>query len=76
MNIDENTHNEQKQKLIDALSLERDRFSSRGQDITDHNLAINYLKTGERPKYYEDYDLLSGCIDDYNQMLSDYLANK
>ena len=34
---------ERKQKLIEALKLERLRFAERGQDTTEHDIAIQFL---------------------------------
>ena len=39
----------------------------------EYDLAIRYLETGEHPKYYNDNDLLYTCIEDFDQIYSDYI---
>ena len=41
----------------------------------DYTLAIEYLNTGEYPRYYNDFDLLYACIEDFEQMCNDYDIN-
>lgn len=62
-----------KHKLAEALKEEYERLKHRGNlDEEDYNLAIQYLETGKHPEYYNDYDLLYACIDDFEQMCRDY----
>ena len=64
-----------KQKLIDALKVERDWFEKSGHSTIEHDVAIAYLESGsynENPDYYE---LLDACINDYDTVCSDYGVN-
>jgi len=63
-----------KDKLIEALTTERNLFSSRGQDTTEHDVAIEYLKTGKLPTDYIEYEfeLLDAAIHDIETLYSDY----
>lgn len=65
---------DKKLKLAEALKEEYDRLAYMGRlNKEDYDLAINYLETGEHPRHYNDYDLLYACIEDFDQMCSDYL---
>lgn len=66
-----------KLKLAEALKEERDRLpeiNSFGEktNFEDYELAIRYLETGEYPRHYNDFVLLYGCIEDFEQMCFDY----
>ena len=61
---------ERKQKLIDALKIERGHFEARGQSILEHDVAIEYLETGRT----DEFELLDACMNDYDIMCSDYGA--
>lgn len=64
---------DKKQQLADALSEEHQRLVHMGKlNSEDYSLAVRYLETGEHPKYYNDYELLYACIEDFEQMCSDY----
>lgn len=63
-----------KQKLIDALKVERGNFEARGQSTLDHDAAIEYLETGKTDKDPDEFELLDACMYDYEIMLSDYGA--
>ena len=65
---------ERKQKLIDALKVERGHFEKRGQSTLEHDVAIEYLETGRTDKDPYHYELLDACINDYKTMLSCYGA--
>jgi hypothetical protein len=65
---------ERKQKLIDALKVERGDFEARGQSTLEHDIAIQYLETGRTDEDPKEFELLEACIYDYNTMLSDYGA--
>lgn len=60
-------------KLAQALKEEYKELAHRGNlDLEDYELAIKYLETGEHPKYYNDFDLLYACIEDFEQICRDY----
>ncbi len=69
-----NKMKERKQKLIDALKVERGHFEKRGQSTLEHDVAIEYLETGRTDEDPDEYELLDACINDYETMLSDYCA--
>lgn len=66
-----------KLKLAQALEEEFERlkdhpnFDAEKQE-PEYNIAIKYLITGEHPRYYNDFDLLYGCIEDFEQICNDY----
>jgi hypothetical protein len=62
-----------KQKLAEALKEEYQRLVDKGNlNSEDYSLAIKYLETGEYPRYYNDFDMLFACIEDFEMMCSDY----
>lgn len=66
-----------KLKLAQALEEEFKRLKyhpnfDAGKERTDLDLTIKYLKTGEYPKNYENYDSLYYCMEDFEQMCNDY----
>jgi len=62
-----------KEKLAEALKEEYDRLSYMGRlNSEDYSLSIKYLETGEHPRHYNDYDLLYGCIEDFEDMCHTY----
>jgi hypothetical protein len=62
-----------KQKLAEALKEEYERLVDKGNlNSEDYFLAIKYLETGEYPRYYNDFDLLYGCIEDFEMICNDY----
>ncbi|MFN7339801.1 MAG: hypothetical protein ACK5VI_01820 [Opitutia bacterium] len=62
-----------KQKLAEALKEEHERLVDKGNlNSEDYSLAIKYLETGEYPRYYNDFDLLYGCIEDIEDMYFTY----
>ena len=64
---------EQKQKLAEALKEEYERLKDRGNlDSEDYSLSIKYLETGSIPTYYNRFDLLATCIEDFEQLCKDY----
>lgn len=69
---------ERKNRLADALEKERDNLPERNKlDGGINNKSIYedcliYLRTGVHPKYYNDNDLLYGCIEDIDMMFLDY----
>ncbi len=63
---------EKKEKLIEALEKERDAFKRRGQDTTEHDVAIEFLKTGVLPKSLESFDLLDAAMYDFETLYKDY----
>lgn len=72
--------NSKKLKLAQVLEEEFERLKDHPnfdaeKHEEDYYLAIKYLKTGETTENYEDFDLLFGCIEDFEQMCSDYDIN-
>ncbi len=65
---------ERKQKLIDALKIERGCFEARGQSTLEHDVAIEYLETGITDEDPNDFDLLDACMYDFDTVCSDYGA--
>lgn len=65
---------ERKQKLIDALKVERGHFEARGQSTVEHDVAIEYLETGKTDEDSDEFELLDACMYDYETMLYDYGA--
>jgi len=64
---------ERKLKLAEALREEHERLVHKGNlNSEDYSLAINYLKTGEYPRYYNDFELLYACIEDFETVCFDY----
>jgi len=63
-----------KQKLIDALKVERELFKKRGQSTLEHDVAIEYLETGRTDESPDEFELLDACMHDYETILSDYGA--
>lgn len=61
-----------KQRLIDALKVEREQFKARGQSTLEHNVAIDYLETGKTNKHPDDFPLLDAVMNDYETVCSDY----
>lgn len=57
-----------KQKLIDALKVERE------QSTLEHDVAIEYLETGRTDESPDEFELLDACMHDYETILSDYGA--
>ncbi len=71
---------DKKLRLAQALEEEFERLKDHPNFDTekhkkDHYLAIKYLTTGEHSKYYDDFDLLCSCIEDFEQMCLDYEIN-
>lgn len=71
---------DKREKLAIALEEEkgtRPEFNYFGEptDFEDYDLAIHYLKTGEHPEYYNDFNLLYACIEDFEQTCADYDIN-
>ena len=65
-----------KAKLIEALEKEKARLDERSIDTRDHELAIDYLKTGSYgcdPLEVDEYPILDSAINDYDQLVNDYL---
>ena len=61
-----------KEKLINALKSERDRFFKRGQDTLEHDIAIQYLERGLTEENELDWELLDAVINDFETVCSDY----
>lgn len=61
-----------KQRLIDALKVEREYFDAIGNSTKEHDAAIEYLETGETDKDPEEFDLLYAAMYDYKCLLYDY----
>lgn len=61
-----------KEKLIEALILERNLFSQRGQDTTEHDIAIDFLLSGSTKHNVDKWDLLDAVVNDFETVCSDY----
>ena len=61
-----------KQKLIEALKIEKDEFFKRGHSLVEHNIVIEYLETGLN--LYSEYqcELLDAVINDFDTVCLDY----
>jgi len=66
---------DKKQKLIEALKIERQSFLSRNQSTHEHDVAIEYLLTGKTNENIDDFELLEGIINDFDCFCSDYGVN-
>ena len=66
--------NERKQKLIEALKVERGHFEARGQSTLEHDVTIEYLENGRTDEDPDEFELLDACMNDYETILSDYGA--
>lgn len=66
---------ERKGQLIERLIEEKQKLYSKGLNVSDHDLAIQYLQTGFYPSYIDlyKYDILQAAIEDYKTLESDYL---
>ena len=58
--------------LIKALEAERDQFKHRGQDTKDHDITIQYLKSGSTTHNPDAWDLLYAAVYDFDLLCSDY----
>jgi hypothetical protein len=65
---------ERKQKLIDALKVERGYFEARGQSTLEHDFAIEYLETGRTDEDTDEFELLDAVMNDFDMVCSDYGA--
>lgn len=63
---------ERKQKLINALKVERGHFEARGQSTLEHDVAIEYLETGRTDEDPDEFELLDACMNDFDIACSDY----
>ncbi len=63
---------EKKDRLIKALETERDQFEHRGQSTKEHDIAIQYLKTGVITHTFYDYELLDAIMFDFDMICKDY----
>jgi hypothetical protein len=61
-----------KEKLIEALEKERQRFVDGGHSTLDHDVAIEYLKTGKTDKNPDNYEMLDAVMHDFDCVCSDY----
>lgn len=69
--------NEKQKELAALIKAEKDRlpeYSAFGDktDFDDYDLTIEYLGTGKKPKNWQNYDLLSACIEDFETVYNDY----
>jgi len=69
---------DKKEKLIKALEEEKewlpeyDAFGKKN-DLHEYDLVIHYLRTGEKPDNWEDYEFLICAVEDIETLYSDYL---
>ena len=68
--------NNKKEQLIIALKKERTLFEERGQDTTDHDIAISYLINGTTSSNPDKWELLGACMNDFETLCNDYGINK
>lgn len=66
-----------REALAVALEEEKARMPERSMfgdktNFKDYDLAIEYLRTGEHPTDYDDFDILNSCIEDFDQICADY----
>ena len=61
-----------KQKLLNALNDEKDRFSSLGHNIEEHNQCIEFLTNGTIPSNIS--SMLDSLMNDTETFYSDYEA--
>lgn len=66
------TMEERKQKLIEALKVERNLFAQRGQNTTEHDIAIQYLMLGKTSCNHDKWELLDAVMNDFDTVCSDY----
>lgn len=64
--------NNRKEKLIEALKAERLRFMNRGQDTTEHDIAISYLINGYTNSNPDKWELLDAVMNDFDTVCEDY----
>lgn len=62
----------EKEQLIERLESERQWFEEISKDITDHELAIEYLKTGNINGELEENELLDACVNDFQEIYKVY----
>jgi hypothetical protein len=63
-----------KNKLIIELLKEKNFMNKRGKSTKDHELAIEYLKTGEIKGGLNEYEILSSCVEDFDCIYNDYCS--
>ncbi len=73
----ENTTQERKNKLADALEKEHATLPEKngfGESNNKQNYgpAIEYLRTGNKPTNWKNNDLLYACVEDFETMCSDF----
>lgn len=66
------TLEEKKINLIELLKAEKNLFAQRGQDITEHDIAIQYLMFGKTNYNPSQWELLDAVINDFEMIYSDY----
>lgn len=65
-------------ELILALETEMTSLKAFGSDVYDHELTIEYLKTGVLPVHKDDienYEILDSAVNDLEQLKKDYIAS-
>lgn len=63
---------ERKLKLIEALKVERNSHSQRGQDTTEHDITIEFLESGSTKHNPDKWELLDAVMNDFETVCSDY----
>ena len=67
------TRKEKEQVIIAALEDERALFAGRSQSTKNHDVTIEFLKTGNgEVEDVDKYDLLDAAINDFETLYDDY----
>lgn len=67
------THKEKSDVIIKALEHERGLFIKKGQSTKDHDLTIEFLKTGNgEVEDVDKYELLEAAVNDFETLYDDY----
>lgn len=69
--------NARSEALANALEEERDRLPEESifgnkTNFKDYDTAIEYLRTGVKPTNYDDLDITTSCIEDFETICKDY----
>lgn len=64
-----------KERLVEELQKEKERLAGQGKSIVDHNLTTQYLKTGNKPANWRNYEILQAAVEDFETLCRDYDIN-
>ena len=68
------TLSEKETKLLKELQKEADKFAHRGVSTKDHDLAIEYIKTGNVNGDTDKHEILFAAVHDFDCLYSDYCS--